>query len=194
MTIAIAKAIWLACVIAWWIIRYPYERRAKKAAVARSRRDAGEWILLTISLTGLGIVPILYVFTGFPRIADRAFVPALAWAGIVPSLASLWLFYRTHRELGRNWSVSLEVRDRHRLVTSGVYHYVRHPMYLAFFLWAVAQGLLLPNWVAGLSGLIGFGILFSFRVGREERLMLETFGEDYRAYMKRTARIVPWIY
>lgn len=194
MTIAIAKAIWLVCVIAWWIIRYPYERRAKQAAVARTGRDAGEWILLAISLAGLGIVPILYVFTGFPRIADRAFVPALAWAGLVPSLASLWLFYRTHRELGRNWSVSLEVRDQHRLVTSGVYRYIRHPMYSAFFLWAVAQGLLLPNWVAGLSGLIGFGILFWFRVGREERLMLETFGEDYRAYMTRTARIVPWIY
>ena len=194
MTVAIAKAIWLACVIAWWIIRYPYERQAKKAAVAKSGRDAGEWILLAISLAGLGIVPILYVFTGFPRIADRAFVPALAWAGLVPALASLCLFYRTHRELGRNWSVSLEVRDQHRLVTSGVYRYVRHPMYSAFFLWAVAQGLLLPNWVAGLAGLIGFGILFWFRVGREERLMLETFGEDYRAYMTRTARIVPWIY
>jgi protein-S-isoprenylcysteine O-methyltransferase Ste14 len=194
MTVAIAKAIWLVCVIAWWIIRYPYERRAKQATVARSGRDAGEWILLAISLTGLGIVPIIYVFTGYPRIADHAFVPALAWAGIVPALASLWLFHRTHRELGRNWSVSLEVRDQHRLVTSGVYRYVRHPMYSAFFLWAVAQGLLLPNWVAGLSGLIGFGILFWFRVGREERLMLETFGQDYRTYMAHTARIVPWIY
>jgi protein-S-isoprenylcysteine O-methyltransferase Ste14 len=71
---------------------------------------------------------------------------------------------------------------------------VRHPMYSAFFLWGVAQALLLPNWVAGFSGLVGFAILYFLRVGQEERLMLDTFGEAYRAYMSRTARLVPWMY
>jgi protein-S-isoprenylcysteine O-methyltransferase Ste14 len=194
MTPVLAKYFWLACVVAWWLIRFPYERKARKAKVKASRRDARELILLGISLTGLGIIPIIYVFTGFPASANRSFVPLIAWLGIIPALGSLWLFWRTHRELGRNWSVSLEVRDKHELITGGVYRYVRHPMYSAFFLWAVAQCLLLPNWVAGISGLIGFGILYSFRIGREERLMLEAFGEQYRAYMARTARIVPWIY
>jgi protein-S-isoprenylcysteine O-methyltransferase Ste14 len=67
-------------------------------------------------------------------------------------------------------------------------------MYTAFWLWAVAQGLLLPNWIAGLSGLAGFGTLFCLRVSREERLMLDAFGEPYRDYMARTARLVPWLY
>ena len=194
MTPTIAKLFWLGCVIAWWLIRYPYERKARKAAVTASRRDAREILLLGVSLTGLGILPIAYVFTGFPEFADRGFVPALAWLGLLPALGSLWLFWRTHRDLGRNWSVSLEVRDKHELVTDGVYRYVRHPMYSAFFLWALAQLLLLPNWAAGLSGLVGFGILYSFRVGREERLMLEAFGDEYRAYMTRTSRIVPWVH
>ena len=194
MTPVLAKYFWLACVVAWWLIRFPYERKARKAKVKASRRDARELILLGISLTGLGIIPIVYVLTGFPAPANRSFVPLVAWLGIIPALGSLWLFWRTHRELGRNWSVSLEVRDKHELVTGGVYRYVRHPMYSAFFLWAVAQFLLLPNWVAGVSGLVGFGILYSFRIGREEQLMLEAFGEQYRAYMARTARIVPWIY
>jgi protein-S-isoprenylcysteine O-methyltransferase Ste14 len=194
MTPVIAKYFWLACVVAWWLIRYPYERRAKKAKVAASERDVRELILLGVSLTGLGIIPIIYVFTGFPAAANRSFVPLIAWLGVIPALASLWLFWRTHSELGRNWSVSLEVREKHELITSGVYRFVRHPMYSAFFLWAVAQFLLLPNWVAGISGLIGFGTLYSFRVGREEQLMLEAFGDQYRAYMARTARIVPWIH
>lgn len=200
MTAVIAKAIWLAFVIAWWAIRYPHERRARKSSVAATRRDLRETILLAVSLAGLGIVPLIYVLTGFLRtgeilrFADHAFLPALAWAGLVPGFLSLWLFHRTHKELGRNWSVSLEVRNQHRLVTEGIYRYVRHPMYSAFWLWALAQSLLLPNWIAGFAGFVGFGTLFFFRVGREERLMLETFGEDYRAYMERTARIVPWIY
>jgi protein-S-isoprenylcysteine O-methyltransferase Ste14 len=108
--------------------------------------------------------------------------------------AALWLFHRTHKDLGRNWSVTLEVRDRHTLVTNGVYSRVRHPMYLAFWLWAVAQALLLPNWIAGPAGLIGFGTLFFLRVGREEALMIETFGDEYRRYMARTSRILPGIY
>ena len=53
--------------------------------------------------------------------------------------------------------------------------------------------LLLPNWIAGFAGLAGFGILFFGRVAREERMMLETFGDSYRAYMERTGRIFPSI-
>ena len=140
------------------------------------------------------LVPGIYVLTGQPKFAEYHFQPALAWVGAVTFALSLWLFYRTHKELGRNWSVTLEIRERHTLVTSGVYRRVRHPMYSAFWLWALAQALLLPNWIAGLSGLVGFGILFFLRVRHEEELMIETFGEDYRRYMARTSRILPGIY
>jgi protein-S-isoprenylcysteine O-methyltransferase Ste14 len=54
--------------------------------------------------------------------------------------------------------------------------------------------LLLPNWVAGLSGIVGFGLLYLLRVNREEQLMIDTFGEDYRSYMLRTKRLIPWIH
>ena len=101
---------------------------------------------------------------------------------------------RWENALGRNWSVSLELREQHVLVTQGVYRHVRHPMYTAFWLWAVAQALLLPNWIAGFAGLVGFGILFFGRVAREEQLMLEKFGDEYSAYMLRTSRLVPGVY
>lgn len=193
MTPTIAKIFFICCVVGWWLIRFPYERKVRKNAIKTNRRDKAELLLLGISLTGLGIIPIAYVITGF-TFGARPFIPALAWLGIVPGLFSLWLFWRTHKDLGRNWSVSLEVRDKHELITGGVYRYVRHPMYSAFFLWAVAQFLLLPNWVAGLSGIVGFGTLYLFRVGREEKLMLDAFGEEYRTYMERTARILPWVH
>jgi protein-S-isoprenylcysteine O-methyltransferase Ste14 len=67
-------------------------------------------------------------------------------------------------------------------------------MYAAFWLGALAQALVLPNWIAGFSGLIGFGTLFFLRVSREEELMIETFGDDYRRYMAGTSRILPGIY
>lgn len=194
MTVFAAKMIFMLGAVAWFVIRLPHQRRSRKTAVSKSARGTLERVLLFGSLTGLGLIPITYAATGFPRFADYAFRPPQAWLGALVFLSALWLFFRVHRELGRNWSDSLEVRDRHTLVTSGLYSHVRHPMYSAFFLWALAQVLLLPNWIAGPSGFIGFGILFLFRVGREESLMLDAFGDQYRAYMLRTKRIIPWLY
>jgi len=191
MTLAIAKAIYLALAIGWYIIRIPHERRARRTPVSRSARGTKELVLLGISLSGLGILPFIYVASGFPRFAKYPFQPSLAWAGAVVAAAALWLFYLTHRALGRNWSVSLDLRENHKLITGGIYTYVRHPMYSAFWLWAIAQALLLPNWIAGPAGLIGFGTLYFFRVGEEEKLMCEAFGSDYRDYMKRTGRVIP---
>jgi protein-S-isoprenylcysteine O-methyltransferase Ste14 len=67
-------------------------------------------------------------------------------------------------------------------------------MYAGFWLMALGQALLLPNWIAGPAGLVGFGILFFGRVAREEAMMINAFGEDYLTYMRRTARVVPWVY
>jgi len=194
MTPAIAKGIYVLLAVAWYVIRYPHARRARRTPVIRSARGTREIALLLISLTGLGILPFVYVATGFPRIADYPFRPMQAWLGLLVAIAAFAMFFATHRALGRNWSVSLDVRQDHRLITEGVYGHVRHPMYTAFWLWAVAQALLLPNWVAGLSGLLGFGILYFLRVSQEEQLMLDTFGDDYRAYMARTKRLIPGVY
>ena len=115
-------------------------------------------------------------------------------AGVFCLAAGLWLFYRSHADLGTNWSVTLEVRERHRLITHGVYRSVRHPMYAALLLYSVGQALVTPNWVAGPSYLVAFAILFVFRVGAEERMMLEQFGDEYAAYMARTKRLVPGLW
>jgi protein-S-isoprenylcysteine O-methyltransferase Ste14 len=194
VTATVAKILWLAFGIGWSILRLRPGRHARKTPVRYSARDTREIVLLGISLTGLGIVPCIYLAAHFPRFADYPFVAVQGYLGVAVDFVVLWLFYRTHHDLGRNWSVSLDLRERHTLVTTGVYAWVRHPMYAGFWLMAVAQVLLLPNWVAGPAGLVGFGTLFFGRVGREEAMMISGFGDEYRSYMRRTARVVPWIY
>ncbi len=194
MTATASKILWLAFGIAWFILRLRPERNSRKTPVRFSARDTREIVLLGGSLTGLGIVPVIYLASHFPRFADYPFVPIQGYLGVVVYLGVLWLFHRTHKDLGRNWSVSLDLRESHTLVTTGVYAVVRHPMYAGFWLMALAQVLMLPNWVAGPAGLVGFGTLFFGRVGREEQMMIDGFGDQYRAYMRRTARVVPWIY
>ena len=83
------------------------------------------------------------------------------------------------------------MRDEHELVTGGVYRHVRHPMYTSEWLWSTAQALLLRNWIAGPAGAASFLPLYVLRTPREERMMLEQFGEEYRAYMTRTGRVFP---
>jgi protein-S-isoprenylcysteine O-methyltransferase Ste14 len=194
MTPFIAKLVWVAGIIGWYVIRYPHQRRSRKTPVASRRERVREGILLTISFAGLFILPVIYVTTGEPQVADYTFHPLPAWLGTAVFAAALIGFYRTHRDLGRFWSVTLEIRQTHELVTTGVYRHVRHPMYAAFFLWAVAQALLLPNWIAGPAGLVGFGTLFGLRVWREERMMEAAFGDAYRAYAARTWRVIPGVF
>ncbi len=194
MTPLIAKLIWWAGIVGWYVIRYPHQRRSRKTPIMSRREQLRERLLLAISFTGLFILPVIYVTTAEPQFAGYPFHPVSAWLGTLMFAFSLLLFYRTHRDLGRFWSVTLEIRQTHCLVTAGVYRHVRHPMYAAFFLWAIAQALLLPNWFAGLAGLVGFGTLFGFRVRSEERMMEATFGDAYRAYAARTWRVVPGVF
>lgn len=193
MTQMAAALVWFAGLVGWYVIRHPFARKAKKIAVSKSLFDPRESILLAFASLGLFLIPGLYALTGFPASLDRPFIAAIAWLGLVPLCASLWLFRRSHVDLGRNWSVSLEIRQHHTLVKTGVYRHIRHPMYTSFFLLGLAQMLLLPNWLAGPSGLIGVAILFVFRVRREERMMLQMIGDEYRAYIATTKRLIPWV-
>jgi len=193
ITATFCEIIWFAGLVAWYVIRYPFERRAKKVGVTRSLFGWRESGLLALAFLGLWVIPAIYALTGFPAALDRPLIPATAILGIVMLSAALFLFYRSHADLGKNWSISLEIRSEHRLVSSGIYRFIRHPMYSSFFLMAVAQLLLLPNWFAGITGLVGVGMLYAFRIRQEERMMMERFGAEYRDYMTRTARLIPWL-
>ena len=194
MTALAGKLAWVLLVSAWYAIRYPFERRAKRAATEASARDGAEWFRMTIASIGLGALPILYVASGWPKSASYSQSPVQFAAGLVAAALALLLFRRTHVALGKFWSVSLDIRDGHRLVTEGIYARLRHPMYTAFWLMALAQALLLPNYIAGPAGLIGFGFLFFSRIGPEEKMMEGKFGNEYTQYRSRTDRIIPGVW
>jgi protein-S-isoprenylcysteine O-methyltransferase Ste14 len=194
MTPVVAKIIWWVGAVAWFVIMYPHIRRSRKTRTTQRPEPARERVLMLISLTGLFLIPAFYTITGIPGFADYTFHPLQAWLGVVVLICAVALFFHSHRRLGRSWSVTLEIRENHGLVTDGIYRFVRHPMYSAYFLWTLSQALLLPNWIAGPAGLVGFGTLFAFRVRREEQMMLDAFGEPYAAYAARTKRIIPGVF
>ena len=93
--------------------------------------------------------------------------------------------------LPSSWSVTLELNADHRLVTRGVYRLVRHPMYTSFFVLGIGQALLMANWIAGFAGLAATWLLVAIRLPNEEAMMIEAFGDEYRAYTRRTGVLVP---
>jgi tetrahydromethanopterin S-methyltransferase subunit A len=106
-------------------------------------------------------------------------------------VAAAWLFWRSHADLGRNWSVHVRVREDHTLVTSGVYSWIRHPMYAALLLAAAGLIPVLHNWVVA-AAMLSVAFLFAVvRAPHEERFLISHFGERYRTYISRSGRLFP---
>ena len=183
--------VFFAGFIIYMTIRGVYKRRTKGMENAVSHLDTRERILLVLVIATSLFVPVVYLFTPWLGFADYRITEWAQWCGTLVMILALWLFWRSHADLGRNWSITLEIHKDHQLVREGVYRPIRHPMYASIWLWGVAQGLLLENWLAGWSALVTFGIMYFLRVQREEEMMSEFFGEEYCAYIQETGRLLP---
>jgi len=150
-----------------------------------------ELLVLGAVFIGIWALPIAHVFTNWLKTWDYLLPAWATWLGVVVFLVSLGIRWKAQRDLGGQWSYTLETAEGHRLVTRGIYARLRHPIYTSLILWAAAQPLLLHNFAAGWSGAVAVALIWFIRVPREEQLMLEEFGEEYRQYMARTGRLIP---
>jgi protein-S-isoprenylcysteine O-methyltransferase Ste14 len=114
----------------------------------------------------------------------------LRWAGCALGIASLGLFARAHAILGRFWSPHLQLRPNHRLIKVGPYARIRHPIYSAILGWLMSLGLVAANGTPFVFAVLG-ALHLLLKIQREEKMMLEQFGDEYREYMKRTGRLLP---
>jgi protein-S-isoprenylcysteine O-methyltransferase Ste14 len=195
LSLASLKSVYFLGLLAELLIRLPHERQRRQNRIVVDRVSWLERLLVGLVAVGLFCIPVVYAFTPWlnranyrlsPRATSDAGGVGAAFLGI-----AVWLFWRSHTDLGREWSPSLQLREGHTLITSGVYKSIRHPMYASIWLWGIAQALLLQNWVAGFASLVLFLPMYVLRVPREEQMMLEQFGEAYRAYINRTGRVIP---
>jgi protein-S-isoprenylcysteine O-methyltransferase Ste14 len=189
----IAKVIVLAATLTMLAIRAPHGRRSRNVKVAKSLKTPLETGLLVLAWAGF-FIPLIWLASPVLSFAEYRLSLGPLVAGVLCLVAGLWLFHRSHADLGTNWSITLEVRKQHRLITQGVYRRIRHPMYLALVLYSMGHALVVPNWVAGPSNLVAFVILFALRVHPEEQMMGDEFGDEYAAYSARTKRLVPGIW
>jgi len=189
----IAKAVVRAGTLVMIAIRAPHGHRSRSVKVAKSHKTPLETGVLILAWVGF-FVPLIWLASPALSFAEYSLRIGPLVAGVTCFVIGLWLFYKSHADLSTNWSITLEVREQHRLITQGVYRRIRHPMYLALVLYSVGHALVIPNWVAGPSNLTAFAILFALRVGAEEKMMADEFGDEYAAYTARTKRLVPGVW
>lgn len=171
-------------------IRKSFERKYIELDIEIQKKSTIDLILLV--LIGIGmIVPIVYVFSSWFDFANYTLPNWIGFIGVFLFAIAIWLIWKSHNDLGRNWTPTVALRSEPKLITWGVYKSIRHPMYSAHLIWAIAQILILHNWIAGFSFLIVQVPFYVIRIKKEEEMMIDHFGETYIAYMKKTDRLIP---
>lgn len=123
--------------------------------------------------------------------ADLAFPAWLRWAGVGIAILGFALLQWAQVTLANSWSDTPRMMKEQTLITSGPYRTIRHPIYTAFILILGSMLFISSNWLIGLCWLVMTTLEVISRIGFEESLMMEFFGEQYREYMKKTGRLFP---
>jgi len=140
----------------------------------------------------LGWLALYAIHPAWMGVLSIPFPGWLRWFGFALGLASLGFWTWTQAVLGREWSPQLQLREEHRLVTSGPYGLIRHPLYTAMFGYGAGLALVTANWVFVILAVAVIAFMFA-RVPREEKMMIEEFGEDYKIYTQKAGKFFPKI-
>lgn len=178
--------------VAILLVRIPPQLRSFK----RTERNQleGKWNIALRALAGLSGVALLVLYIWKPGSIAWAALPipaVLRGVGAATAAIGIAGLMWVHRELGQNFSATLEIRSDQILVTSGPYRWVRHPMYTAFLLIVFSFFLLTANWLIGAIWIGALTAVLVSRIGKEDAAMEATFGDQYRAWAQRTGRLVP---
>ena len=170
-----------------------YVRKHGKEQDTLKKREDGSVTRLAAILGVIGFISIL-VYVINPNLlawASFALPLWLRWTGFGIAIFGFSLLQWAQNTLGKSWSDTPRMMKDQALITSGSYQSIRHPIYTAFLLIMGSTLLISANWLIGLTW-TGMTILeIASRIGFEESLMLEYFGDQYRDYMKKTGRLLP---
>ena len=125
--------------------------------------------------------------------ANPALRGAIFYCGLALMAGGLAVRLWAIRTLGRYFAPDVSLGQDHRLVDRGLYRLIRHPSYTGTFMTILGYGLALTNAVSLAVMLAIPGLAYGYRMRVEERALIEAFGDDYRAYARRTKKIIPYL-
>lgn len=171
-----------------------FRRKAdRESGETISRKVDGSALMNIIRIGGLilWLSPLVYLINPAWMAWSKLGLPESArWMGVVLGALCTAGVYWLFSSIGSGITPTSATRREHRLVTSGPYRWVRHPLYTIGSSMFMALGLIADNWFIMLLGILAF-LAMASRTPREEANLIEKFGAEYREYMKRTGRYLP---
>ena len=156
-------------------------------------REGGRGVFIVRVIVFVALISFLVMYFAGARWIDAFLFPLpgwLHWTGFVIGVLSMISWTWTQVTLDTQWSAQLQLTERHRLITTGPYARIRHPLYAAMFGWAISLALLTANWIFVAIAILSIAGTMA-RVPKEEQMMIEAFGDEYKEYMKHTGKIFP---
>jgi protein-S-isoprenylcysteine O-methyltransferase Ste14 len=166
---------------------------SSKMSGGRVSISGNKLITAIVSIVGLFGTYLIFGYLIFPDLVAWSALPLpswMRWIGVSAGVATIPLFFWVHHTLGKYFSPALEVREKHALVTSGPYGWVRHPMYTVLILLMIAFFLISSNWAIGVVFVGISAVMAAGRVGKEEAMMAKKFGNKYREYRQKTGQLL----
>ena len=114
--------------------------------------------------------------------------------GFLLFLGGLILRWYSIGYLGRYFTIDVSISAEHKLIDSGPYRCIRHPTYTGALLAFLGLGFCFGNWLSILFLTVPIIAAFLWRIWIEERALTDALGENYRAYVERTKRLIPFVY
>lgn len=169
----------------YWVITALRVKRTKAMEKSADR-------IATIVAMGAGFV---LLFDGKVRLGwlDLRFVPTeswIAWAGIALTYIGVALAVWARYCIGEYWSARVTLKEGHRLIRSGPYGLVRHPIYTGLLIAVIGTALVLGEW-RGLLGVVLVLVTHARKAQREEKLLISEFGDEYQGYRRVTGFFLP---
>ncbi len=171
-----------------------YRRKADRESGEKiSRKVDGSLMSTVIRIGGLilWLSPFVYLINPAWMEWSKIGLPEwVRWLGVVIGAFSVIGIYWLFSSIGSGITATSATRQKHQLVTSGPYRWVRHPLYTIASSMFIAFGMMADNWFIALMGILAF-VGMAIRTPKEEANLIEKFGDEYREYMTRTGRFLP---
>jgi protein-S-isoprenylcysteine O-methyltransferase Ste14 len=171
----------------WLIVRDRIQGKGKTAGDLGTR-----WINIVSVVVGLTAAGSLNWISAF--FFPGRWKPAVFWTGIGVMLLGLALRAWAVATLGAAFRTTIETDENQRVVTKGPYRLVRHPSYGGLLLICCGYGVAVQNWLSLFIGVALPLAALLHRIRLEEAALAEELGPEYRAYQKRTKKLIPWIW
>ncbi len=182
---------WIAFAI--WILPKVFAWKAKRSVDSSGARDRGSLTIIA-TLWWIGIALDFSLFLFLPQAAISWHRTLLFIAGICFMLLGVALRWYSVSVLGKYFTFDVAIQSGQVLVEVGPYRYIRHPSYSGALLSLLGFGLSLGNWAGLAASLSCLGFAYAYRIPVEETALASALGETYKQYVKRTWRLVPFLF